>query len=116
MSAATFIADHLHTARQRLVALAMFIALACAVASLGHASAASAEPINNDAPATGCYLTDGSTVPVGTVMVVFHGATYDYVYCGSDGNWHLTNYVVRAPTKPVSQLPPVQTVSAASTR
>jgi hypothetical protein len=102
MSASSFIVDHLHSARRRLVALSMFIALAFAITSLGHASVASAEPIANNGEAAGCPLSDGSTAPVGTVMVWFHGATYDYVYCGSDGNWHLTNYVRRAPTAPVS--------------
>jgi hypothetical protein len=111
MSAATFIVDHLHTARQRLLALSLLIARVCATASLGHASVASAQPINDGSGAAGCMLSDGSTVPVGTVMVWFHGATYDYVYCGSDGNWHLTNYVRRAPSAPVIAPAQLQTAS-----
>jgi hypothetical protein len=92
MAPATFIVDHLHTARRRLLALSLLIALVFATASLGHASVANAEPKGGTGSgATGCLMSDGSTVPVGTVAVVYHGFTYDYVYCGSDGNWHLTN-------------------------
>ena len=81
---------------RRLCLLVALIAAAFAMASLGHVSGASAEPVGDDGIAIDCSL-GGEFVPPGTMIPL--PAAGDLppitVICGNDGKWHVSAAIVK---------------------
>jgi hypothetical protein len=91
---------------RRLLLLVAIIAAACAMASLGHISRASAEPVGDDGITIDCSL-GGEFVPPGTIINLPPAGDLPavVVVCGNDGRWHVSANIVKR-TSPRLSVPP----------
>jgi hypothetical protein len=81
------------TTRARTTIITLVAACSFATATVAPA-VSQADPIEGEgAPATCSY--GGGTYNVGDRISVISGAHYDNYYCGSDGEWHKVEQVVK---------------------
>jgi hypothetical protein len=91
---------------RRLLLLVAIVAAAFAMASLGHISGASAQPVD-EGIAIDCSL-GGQSVPPGTMVNLPPAGDLPavVVICGNDGKWHVSANIVKR-TSPRLLSPPV---------
>lgn len=91
---------------RRLFLLVAIIAAALAMASLGHISGASAQPVGDEGITIDCSL-GGEFVPPGTMIGLPAAGDLPAitVICGNDGKWHVSAAIVKR-TSPRLVAPP----------
>jgi len=92
---------------RRVLLFVAIIAAACAMASLGHISRASAQPVGDEGITIDCSL-GGEFVPPGTMINLPPAGDLPavVVICGNDGKWHVSASIVKR-TSPRLLAPPV---------
>jgi hypothetical protein len=99
--------SRIEPARRLLLLVAITLA-AFAMASLGHISGASAEPVGDEGITIDCSLGGGEFVPPGTMINLPAAGDLPavVVICGNDGKWHVSANIVKR-TSPRLLSPPV---------
>jgi hypothetical protein len=99
--------SRIEPARRLLLLVAIMLA-AFAMASIGHISGASAEPVGDDGITIDCSLGGGEFVPPGTMINLPAAGDLPavVVVCGNDGRWHVSANIVKR-TSPRLLSPPV---------
>jgi hypothetical protein len=95
-----------------LFLLVALIAVALAMATLGHVSGACAEPVGDEGITIDCSLGGGEFVPPGTMSPL--PAAGDLppitVICGNDGKWHVSPAIVKSVSRGLVAPPAVGAV------
>jgi hypothetical protein len=93
---------------RRLLLLVAIVAAAFAMASLGHISGASAQPVGDEGITIDCSLGGGQFVPPGTMINLPPAGDLPAVVavCGNDGKWHVSAAIIKR-TSPRLLSPPV---------
>jgi hypothetical protein len=81
---------------RRLFLLVALVAAAFAMASIGHVSGASAQPVQGEGITIDCSL-GGGFVPPGTIIDLPAAGELPAikVICGDDGKWHVSAAIVK---------------------